>query len=188
VDPEPRRFCWACYVFQRCCGRRTIEAGKHGGRGGLRLPALPRCVPYSRNTSLPKWPLFPSYFRRGLFGWYETLFLVLFACALLAGLPEISRVRFSAAARMTLYALFGLSLLTSANFHQAERDLRGPARAWHERQSRPAWLKGRCNTIGPITSQACPVQESGLSGIRGCWVNQGMAVYSSCGRSFPQRS
>jgi hypothetical protein len=120
---------------------------------------------------------FSVVFPTRVLGWYQCLFLVLCVCALLVGLPEISRMRFSFAARITLYALFGLSLLTSANFHQAERDLRGPARAWRRGNIARLSLQGGAIQLEPLPPKPVLFQESGLSGGGGCWVNQGMAVY-----------
>jgi hypothetical protein len=119
-------------------------------------------------------------------GWFQFVFLVLLACAVVAGAPELSQIRFSGAARFALFALFGLSLIASDNFHQAERDLRGPARDWHRSNSARLIAKGDVIQFDPLPPRPVMFQESGLSKNTECWVNQTMAVYLGANAVLPK--
>ena len=94
----------------------------------------------------------------------------------LIGVPELSSLRFSTIARTGIYLLFAVSLFSSPNFLQAERDLRGPARAWHRANVARLVKTGGAVEFDPLPPRPVSFRESGLSWRSGCWVNQCMAV------------
>jgi hypothetical protein len=110
-------------------------------------------------------------------GWFQFVFLLLFASVVITGLQEISKIRFSIGARTAIFALFAVSVLISDNFRLAKTDLAGPARSWH--RSSVARLAQRAGTLefDPLPPRPGMFRESGFSKSGGCWVNECAAVY-----------
>jgi len=110
-------------------------------------------------------------------GWFQFVFLVLLVSVILVGVPEASKIRISTGTRIAIFLLFGVSLLSSGNFHQAERDVRGPARSWHRSSIARLAERGRSLQCDPLPPKPILFRESGLSKNPGCWVNQCLAAY-----------
>jgi hypothetical protein len=110
-------------------------------------------------------------------GWFQFVFLLLFICVVLTGVPEISKMRLSAGSRIGIYALFAASLLTSETFRLATRDVLGPARSWHRSNMIRLMEKGSVLQFDALPPKPDMFQETGLSKDPKCWVNQCMAVY-----------
>jgi hypothetical protein len=110
-------------------------------------------------------------------GFYQFLFLVLLTCVIVVGVPELSTLRPSVSARLGLFLLFAISLLVSQNFRQAQWDLRGPARSWHEGNVARLMQVGEVLQFDPLPQKPVLFLESGLSKNTACWVNQCMAAY-----------
>jgi hypothetical protein len=118
----------------------------------------------------------PGFYPR-VIGWFQFVFCVLLGTVISTGAPEISKIRFSTPSKVGLFALFALSLLASGNFHQAEKDLRGPARSWHRGNVIRLAQSGNQLLLDPLPAKPKMFDETGLSKNTGCWVNQCLAIY-----------
>ena len=109
--------------------------------------------------------------------WYSFVFWLLFVCALLTGLTEISRVRFSQATRIGVFTLLAIALLGSTNCREAVEDLRGPAESYWRAGS--AGLKRRGGTVQFDRPSRYPnfAMHQQITSDPGCWVNRCMANY-----------
>jgi hypothetical protein len=110
-------------------------------------------------------------------GWTQFLFWLLFVCTILIGVPEISRIKFSRAPQLGVFAVFIISLFGSGQFHSAVRDLRGPARQWHEANVARLRLRGSTVQLEQLPPKPLLFSDTSLANDSGCWVNQCMAVY-----------
>ena len=109
--------------------------------------------------------------------WYSFVFWLLFVCALLTGLTELSCVRFSQATRIGIFTLLAIALLGSTNFREAVEDLRGPAEAYWREGS--AGAKARGGTVQFDVPSHYPnfAMHQQVTSNPGCWVNRCMANY-----------
>ncbi len=112
-----------------------------------------------------------------LIGWYLWPFWLLLLCAVYFGIPELQA---TGALRVKVFQLglcgiLALSLLTSPNFRDAIKDLRGPARPWSK--SIAEQLRGGAGT--PVDANL-PVRPSNVLApgfadsspwVTACWVN-----------------
>lgn len=110
-------------------------------------------------------------------GWFQFVFWLLLVCVIVIGIPEISQTKFSAASRIAISMLFMVSVLGSANFHSAEKDLRGPARQWHIDSEARLRQRGDSLVFDALHPKPALFRNTSLALEDGCWVNQCMAVY-----------
>jgi hypothetical protein len=121
-----------------------------------------------------------SYFKEfppRLVGFYQFVFVVMFVCLVLVAIPELSKIQFSTGARIGIFMLFAISVLSSGNFRAATRDLRGPARSWHKSSAVRLTQTGNALEFDALPPKPELFKESGLSKDTTCWINQCMATY-----------
>jgi hypothetical protein len=109
--------------------------------------------------------------------WFEFVFWIFFTCAVLTGVPELYRVRFAAATKIGVIALFAVTLLGSANYRSALEDLRGPARVWRRIDSDQ--LNRRAGSVEfqlPVRYPKLSMHQQ-VTSDPGCWVNTCLANY-----------
>jgi hypothetical protein len=113
-------------------------------------------------------------------GWFQFAFWLLLVCVILVGIPEISKVKFSASSKIGLSMLLVVSLFGSANFRSAEKDLRGPARLWWAASVARLRQRGSSLQFEPLPPRPALFRSTSLAtepDSRRCWVNQCMALY-----------
>ena len=109
--------------------------------------------------------------------WFEFVFWLLFACAILTGVPELMQTPFSVSTRIGVFTLLAVSLLGSTNFRWAVQDLQGPAQAWWRINS--SRLKQRGGSLEFEAPARYPnlTMPQLLTPDPGCWVNACLANY-----------
>ncbi len=109
--------------------------------------------------------------------WFSFVFWLLFICAILTGLTEISEVRFSQSTRTIVFALLAVALLDSANFRAAVGDLRGPAQSWWRIGSTQLRQRGGVVLYQTPASYPNMTMHQEITTDPGCWVNRCVANY-----------
>jgi hypothetical protein len=110
-------------------------------------------------------------------GWFQFIFWLLLICVVFIGVPEISQIRFSPSSQIGIFVLLTVSLLGSANFLSAERDLRGPARDWWRGSVARLKQRGSMVLFEPLPKRPKLFRNTELSMDSGCWVNESVALY-----------
>ncbi len=110
-------------------------------------------------------------------GWFQFVFWLLLVCTLLVGLPELSQMKYSEGSRIGISALLVVTLIGSANFRQAEKDWRGPAKAYWSSSVARLRQHGGSLQFDPLPPRPAMFRDTGLSTTPRCWVNSCMAVY-----------
>jgi len=109
--------------------------------------------------------------------WFQFVFWLLFICVAVSGVPEIYRLQFSTGAKLCVFMLLAVVLLTSDNFRNAVADVRGPAQSWWRIEA------SRLNQRGGSFEYEAPAaypklaKPQQLTGDPGCWVNRCLANY-----------
>ena len=110
-------------------------------------------------------------------GWFQFVFWFLLVCVIVIGIPEITQIKFSTGSRIAISILFMASVFGSANFHSAEKDLRGTARLWHAESDARLSQRGDSLVFDAMHPKPAIFRNTSLSSDHGCWVNECMAVY-----------
>ncbi|MBZ5666388.1 MAG: hypothetical protein LAO30_17470 [Acidobacteriia bacterium] len=109
--------------------------------------------------------------------WFQFVFWLLFVCVVVAGVPEVHRIRVSLATRVGVSILLAVMLLGSTNFREAVADVRGPAQGWWRTQT--ARLRQRGGSLEYTAPASYPslAKPQMLTNDPGCWVNECLANY-----------
>jgi hypothetical protein len=109
--------------------------------------------------------------------WLEFVFWLAFICVIVTGIPEISRLQFSATTQIGVSLVLAVTLLGSDNFRAAVGDARGPARVWHRINStRLAQRGGALELTEPAVYPSLAMHQQVTANSQ-CWVNRCMANY-----------
>jgi hypothetical protein len=110
-------------------------------------------------------------------GWFQFVFWLLLVCTVLVGLPDLSQMKFSDGSRIGISMLLVVTLLGSPNFRTAEKDWRGPAKAYWRSSVARLEQRGSSLQFDALPPRPALFRDTGLSTTPKCWVNSCMAVY-----------
>jgi len=109
--------------------------------------------------------------------WFQFMFWLLLVCFIVAGIPELYRVRFSAGANAAVFALLAVILLGCPNFRAALEDLHGPVQAWYRAGHSRLRQHGGSLVFEPIRNYPNLTFHQNLSSDPRCFVNVCLAHY-----------
>ena len=109
--------------------------------------------------------------------WFQFVFALFFVCAVLTAVPEVRQIRFTLGTRIGVFTLLGATLLGSANFRLAMRDLRGPAQSWWRTDRARLSRRGGSLEFENYILYPNMALPQKLSTNPSCWVNKCVASY-----------